>query len=361
MTDTTLTVDLDALAYNYGVLKHFAGAAETGAAVKADAYGMGSEAVGLRLWKEGCRSFFVARLAEGQTLRRALGERDASIYVLDGMTGPADGPRLMASRLIPVLNSLAQVETWITYGDQRWLEAALHVDTGMNRLGLRLEDARALAKNRAKLSKMDVALVMSHLACADDPKNPMSAQQLERFRAVRGLFPAAQGSLANSAGTFLGVAYGFDLVRPGLSLYGAGANGKTDSRLKPVASLHAPILQVRDVPAGETVGYGATFTAVRPVKIAVLAAGYADGLPRTPASSGNAWFANGKRRILGRISMDLLAIDVTGCDEAEPGAMVELVGPNITVDDAAHAGGISAYELLTRLSLRATRRYIGEA
>jgi alanine racemase len=200
---------------------------------------------------------------------------------------------------------------------------------------------------------------MSHLACAAQPDHPMNGRQLDRFREARALFPAARASLASSGGIFLGRDYAFDQVRPGISLFGGGPHDRPDPRIAAVATLEAPILQVRSVPAGETIGYGAAFTAETDLRVAVIAAGYADGIPRASHPGGEVWFAGARRRMVGRISMDMTAIDVTGCAEARPGAMVEILGNNLPVDDAAKAADATTYELLTRLSTRAERRWLG--
>jgi len=344
MTAALLTLDLNALARNYATLRDIAGV-EAAPAIKADGYGIGAIEAGLRLWREGARSFHVARLTEGEALRVALGDRPATIYVLDGPTLES-GRRLIDADLTPVINSLDQAAVWDG-------PAAIHVDTGMNRLGLSLAEARTLAGRR------DVVLVMSHLACAGQPDHPMNRLQLTRFREARALFPAAPASLASSGGIFLGPDYGFDQVRPGISLFGGGPQGRTDGRIRAVATLEAEILQVRHVPVGETIGYGGTFTAERALTVAILAAGYADGVPWSACPNGQVWFEGARRRMVGRISMDMIAVDLTGCATATPGALVEILGPNLPVDDAAAAAGTNAYELLTRLSNRAERRYVG--
>jgi len=358
VTEARLTLDLDALAANHAALRKRAGDAELAPAVKADGYGLGAADVADRLWAEGARSFYVARLSEGVALRQALGDRDAIIYVLDGATS-GSGDTLEGAGLIPVLNSLPQIEAWNAQARSGRLKAALHVDTGMNRLGLRPEEVKVLVGATDRLKRLDLDLVISHLACADTPESPMSARQLERFEAVTALLPNARRSLANSAGLFLGEAYRFDQARPGISLYGGGPEGVPHAEIRAVATVEAPILQVRVVPRGESVGYGAGWTAPDTTRVAIVAAGYADGVPRASHPNGQAWFDGARRRLLGRVSMDLLAIDITDCDAARPGAMVELFGPNLPIDDAATAAGTSAYELLTRVAPRARRVVIG--
>jgi alanine racemase len=360
-----LTVDLDALAANHAALKSLAGAAEVAPVVKADGYGLGVGPIARRLWAEGARSFFVARLEEGEALRAELGEaRPARILVLDGATAGA-APRLAQANLIPVLNSPAQVEAFCAHAHAKMsdggpLPAALHLDTGMHRLGLTTDELEALTAAPDRLQGLTVALLMSHLACADQEEHRLNAQQAGRFKKALALMPGVPASLANTGGVFLGPAFHHQLVRPGIGLYGGGPFGKTHPRLQSVATLAAPILQVRAVAEGETIGYGATFAADRAYRVAVVAAGYADGVLRSSAGRGRAWFAGDFRKILGRISMDLMVLDVTGCEDARPGAMVELLGPHVTVDDAAEAAGTASYEVLTRLGHRAERVYVGE-
>jgi len=352
--DARLTLDLDALAANYATLKAAASGAEIAPAVKADGYGLGACLVADRLWAHGARSFYVARLSEGLALRASLGDRDAAIHVLDGVT-PGSAATLEAARLTPVLNSLPQIEAWNSHARGGRLTASLHVDTGMNRLGLRLEEIRVLLGAMDRLKHVEIVQVISHLACADTPDHPLNALQLERFTEATALFPNARRSLANSAGIFLGPAYGFDQARPGISLYGGGPKGLSDARIKAVATLEAPILQTRNVPRGESIGYGATYTATDNTRVAIVAAGYADGVSRAAHPRGAVWFDGKLRPMLGRVSMDLIAVDITDCDAARPGAMVEIIGPNRAVDDAAAAAGTTAYELLTRIAPRAQR------
>lgn len=355
-----LTVDLDALAANFARLKALSGPAEVAPVVKADAYGLGVEPVARRLWAEGARSFFVARVAEGEALRRLLdGGRAARIYVLDGCPAGAS-PRLEVADLTPVLNSLPQIEEWAAHarGRRRRLAAALHIDSGLNRLGLRLDEAQGLALAGDRLRDLELDLVMSHLACGEDASNPMNPRQAEVFARAAALFPGARLSLANSAGVLLGPDYLHGVVRPGIALYGGGPLGRPDPTFRPVATLEAPILQVRNVRPGETVGYGATHTARQPERVAVIAAGYADGVLRAGSPRGYGWLNGAACAFVGRISMDLIALDVTSC-EATPGDRVELFGAHRALDDAATAAGSIAYELLTRVGPRVARHYVG--
>ncbi len=346
VTSPRLTIDLDALAANYRTLSVQAQGAEVAPVVKADGYGLGAAEVARRLIADGARTFFVARPSEGVSLRSALGGEPV-IYVLDGCPEGA-AAALKASALTPVLNTMDQVADW---GED---DAALMIDTGLNRLGVTAGDAKALAERR-------FSIVMSHLACADDPAHPMNDRQRERFGALAALFPGARRSLAASDGLFLGSDFTFDMVRTGICLYGGGPHGRPDARIKPVVTFEAPILQIRDLAPGDTVGYGACFTATEPMRVAVVAAGYADGVLRS--ASGRAYGSLDGQRCagLGRISMDLTLYDVTHLPAARAGAMMQLVGPDVPVDDVARASGTIAYELLTRLGGRAERRYLGRA
>jgi alanine racemase len=341
-------VDLDALAANYAALVHQAAGAEAAPVVKADAYGLGAAPVARRLVREGARSFFVARLTEGVALRQTLGP-GPTLYVLDGCHVGA-GAILRDAGLTPVLNTKEQVAAWIEAGGD---EAALMLDTGLNRLGLDINDVGDLP------SDLKIGVVMSHLACADQPGHPMNARQLQRFRDGAALFPGARRSLAASDGLFLGPDFVFDMVRTGICLYGGGPEGRPDPRIKPVATFAAPILQIRTLQRGDAVGYGAVFTAERPMRIAVVGAGYADGVLRASARGAYGSLAGRPCPVLGRISMDLTVFDITDHPDAGPGGMMQIVGPDVPVDEAAAAAGTIAYELLTRLGARAERVYRG--
>ena len=357
--EARLTVDLDALAHNYAALRVAARGAEVAGVVKADGYGLGAAPVARRLRREGARSFFVARVGEGEALREALGG-EVDVYVLDGCP-PGCADRLARARLAPVLSSREQVAEFAAAARcaaEAW-PAAIHVDTGMSRLGLREEEAAALAGDPHALQHLKVELVMSHYACADEPDHPMNRGQADAFAAVRALFPGARASLENSGGVFGAYGAPDDLVRPGISMFGGGPFGTPDARLRPVAILEAPILQVRTVRAGETVGYSANFTAERELRVGVLALGYADGVLRASSPRGAVWFEGARRPILGRVSMDLTAVDLTGCAVGQAGDTAEVFGANLPLDEAAAAAGTIAYELLVRLSPRAERIYVG--
>ena len=331
--------------------------------VKADAYGLGMAEVAPALARAGCKTFFVATLGEAAELRALL--LDATIYVLGGLLKDT-GPVYRALGLRPVLNSAAEIEEWAAFCSavRAKLPAAIHIDSGMNRLGLSADEVASLARAKGLLGTLELTLLMSHLACADEPDHAKNETQRKTFDSLRAKLPKAPASLANSAGILLGRAYHYDLVRPGIALYGGKASRTGADRFAPVVELSGRILQVRDVPAGETVGYGATRVLKRPSRIATLAVGYADGFFRSLS------FADGKQGLqvylgphpaplLGRVSMDLITVDVTDVPEehARRGAFVELIGKQIPAHHlAAHAGTID-YEVLTNLGARAKRRY----
>lgn len=358
-----LTIDLNALMANWRLLAERAAPAECGAAVKGDAYGLGVAPVARGLWEAGCRSFFVARPKEGEELRTIL--RSATIYVLDGLfSGQAEFYARLDLR--PALISHDEAREWAAFGRVygRKLPCAVHVDTGINRLGFAPDELRALLDDTVTTRDLDITLIMSHLACADEPHHPLNRIQLARFRDARALLPGMPASLANSSGIFLGADYCGDLVRPGIALYGGNPVAPLANPMQPVVSLEATVMQIRDIAAGDSVGYGATWTAQRPSRIAVLGAGYKDGVPRAlgaPASGGPAQvYLAGKRcPVIGRISMDMTAIDVTDVDAERVmrGTRAEILGAHIAIDEVAAWAGTISYELLTRLGNRYARQY----
>lgn len=317
--------------------RYFSGlSSEAAAVVKADGYGLGAEALASALAAAGARTFFIATLGEGLQLRRVLGDAP-TIYVLNG-PAPEDVPTLRAARLTPVLNSPAQIASWSNAG-----ECALHVDTGMNRLGLKAGELSAAEGMRP-------SLVMSHLACASSPNDPLNAVQRARFVEITLRFPGARRSLAASAGALLGRDYAFDLSRPGIGLYGGGALDKDNPTLAVAAVLEAPILQVFDIEEGETVGYGATFAATRRIRAATCALGYADGWLRSLSGRGYGIVRGATCPLLGRVSMDLVTLDISAAPDAREGEMVQFLGPDAKLDDVAARAGTISYEVLTNLS-----------
>lgn len=357
-----LTVDLAAIAANWRTLAHRALPAECAAVVKADGYGCGIEQVAAVLSNAGCRTFFVADLAEAARLRSVT--PDAIIYVLNGLL-PGSGPAFADIHARPVIGSLLELAEWDAFIDtHQWQSgAALHVDTGMNRLGVSTAEAVALA-NRLRAENHGISLLMSHLACAQQAEHPLNERQRETFRQVRQLYRGITTSLANSSGILLGEGYHCDLVRPGAALYGVNPTPGKRNPMRPVVTLQARIAQLRHVPRGETVGYDATWTARRASRIAVLAVGYADGYPRAASSSDSTPGADviiaGRRcPVAGRISMDLMAVDVSALPEGtvKRGDLATLIGEEITVDEVAANSGTIGYEILTRLGHRYRRVY----
>ena len=357
-----LEIDLDAIKANWAFLaERLSHGARCAAVVKADAYGLGMAEVAPVLARAGCKTFFVASLDEGLQLRALLPR--AQIAVLDGlvMGAPAEFAK---ARLLPVLNDLGQVERWHDYARQRGgAPAMLHVDTGLSRLGLPAQEVEVLASEPALLKGFKLMLVMSHLACSSEPAHPMNLEQLNAFRAMLRRLPHLPASLAASSGIFLGGDFHFDMVRPGASLYGVNPLPGRPNAMKQVLHLKAKILQVRDVDRGESVGYGAAHRTDRPSRVATVAMGYADGWLRSSSDRGTARIAGHPAPVIGRISMDLLTLDVTGIDPraVQPGAYADLLDESYGVDDAAFAAQTIGYEILTALGPRCLRLYRGGA
>lgn len=354
-----LTIDVGALARNWQAANDASGAATASAVVKADGYGLGVVPVVKALHQAGCRTFFVALASEGLAVRKAL--PDVDIYILNGtMNGTC--PLMVEADLIPVLNDLTQVALWKEQGEAsgRTLPAALMLDTGMSRLGLDHDQVIAAESNPQVLANLDLKLVMSHLACADDASSQMNPRQRASFDTLRAKLPDAPASLANSAGIFLGSDYHYDLTRPGICLYGASPFVAAPAPFDPVVRTVAEIIQVRDVKAGDTIGYGAAYKASRAMRTATIAAGYADGIFRTAGNSAMAAINGTLVPYVGRVSMDLIALDISALDSAsvKAGDVVELLGSTVSVDDLAQATGTIGYEVLTSLGSRYERRYI---
>lgn len=358
-TGTRLTIDRDAIAANWRTLARRSGPAECAAVVKADAYGLGLRPVAEALAAAGARTFFVAHLAEARTLRTAL--PDAVVYVLNGVP-PGTASAFAALGVRPVLGTAAEIAEWGAVGGGA---AAIHVDTGMNRLGLSLDDARASAA-AYESGRLGFApsLVMSHLACADTPGHPLNARQRSAFAAIRGLFPTVPASLANSAATLTGIDL-YDLCRPGIALYGGNPFTGGTNPMRAAVRFEARIVQVRTAPAGTTIGYGAAETARRPLRLAILSLGYADGLMRAAGSrdgrpGGAVAIAGCRCPLVGRISMDLAAADISAVPEAavRHGDWATVIGEGISLDEVAETAGTVSYEVLTGLGRRAHRVYV---
>jgi alanine racemase len=359
-----LTIDLAAIEANWRMLASTTVPVECAAVVKGDGYGCGLEPVTQTLSRAGCRTFFVADVAEGRRVRALAPE--ATIYVLSGIM-PGSAQAFANDYLQPVINSTTELAEWdafVTINNWRG-GAALHVDTGMNRLGLTMDEAVAIAP-RLQSESHGFTLLMSHLACADVPDHPMNDQQIRQFREIRILYRGLASSLANSSGIFLGGTVYCDLVRPGVALYGVNPTPGRKNPMRPVVDLKGRIIQVRTIGKGETVGYGATFTAGRQSRIAVVAVGYADGFLRSASASKGKSAAEvvvaGRRcPVAGRVSMDLFAVDVTSLPEGivRRGDLATLIGDGMSIDDLAAAMGTIGYELLTNLGRRYHRVYKG--
>jgi alanine racemase len=354
-TRATLRVDLDALARNFRLLRASAAPAECAAVVKADAYGLGVDRVARRLLREGCRRLFVATLGEARELRAVAPE--ALIYVLEGAVEGAV-TELAGLEARPVLNTLDQIERWRGRGP-----AALHLDTGMNRLGLGADDVDALVTRREVLAELELDFLMTHLACADEPEHSLNREQLERFARWRARLPAVPTSIGNSAGALIDAAHRGDIVRPGIGLYGGNPFASRPNPMAPVVTLTAPILQLREIGEPQTVGYGATYVASPPARLAIVGVGYADGYPRSLGNRGVAAVGGARVPVVGRVSMDLIAVDVGSLprDRVRVGDPVELIGPTIGVDEVAAAAGTISYEILTGLGRRLKRDYVESA
>ncbi|OCW57742.1 alanine racemase [Hoeflea olei] len=357
-----MTVDLDALAANWRQMRDLSGAARCGAAVKADAYGTGADRAAPRLAREGCRDFFVADAGEGMRLRPLL--PDARIHVLNGVFEGAFAD-IIAHDLIPVINSPQQASFWRDNASGR--PYALHVDTGMNRLGLSPAEAVAHAEGSGPAP----CLVMSHFACADEPGHPLNDAQIRTFAGVAACFPDVEASLANSAGIHIGARAHFQLTRPGIALYGGEAVAGVSNRMRPVVTAEARVLLVRRARAGQSVSYGAAHVLSRDSRIAVCGVGYADGYLRNGSGAGvpirkavpqgaSAAVAGTRCPVLGKVTMDLTMVDVTDLpeDAVGPGDWIELIGPSVDVEDTATAAGTISYEILTSLGHRYERHYV---
>jgi alanine racemase len=364
-TGGLLTIDLAAIAANWQTLARQLIPVECAAVVKANGYGLGLIPVVTALAKAGCKTFFVADLAEARTVRGRA--RDATIYVLHGFTLEA-ADSFIELGVKPVINSMTELAEWDTFvAGRNWQGgAALHVDTGMNRLGVSLEEAVALAP-RVHTPNHGISLLLSHLATAEIPDHPLTVNQLKTFRELRPLYNGVPASLANSSGIFLGDVAHFDLARPGAALYGVNPTPGRPNPMRSVVGLTGRILQIRTVAREQTIGYGATWTARRNSRIAVVALGYADGLLRAGGASderagGAAIIAGKKCPIVGRISMDLLAVDITDLADGavRRGDFATLIGDELSIDDVAAAAGTIGYEILTRLGPRCHVTYRGQ-
>lgn len=359
-----VTIDLSQIRDNWRALAKRVAPAGCAAVVKADAYGLGAARVIPALYQAGCRNFFVATANEAKTaLSLAPG---ATVYVLDGAL-PGSEAELAALGARPVMTSIGEARAWaeLATGEAPAPAAALHVDTGLNRLGMNEAQLDTLIGDEALLSRLDIALIMSHLACADDAQHPMNREQLDTFKRLRAKLPKARASLAASDGLMLGKPYHFDLVRPGYAIYGGQATAQRVCPVQPVVRVSARILQVQDIPAGARIGYSATYKASSARRIATIAAGYADGVFRhASAPNGEVGGAVSIRGalapIVGRVSMDLITVDITDIGDPAPerGEFVDLIGPDLPLEAVGLGARTIGYEVLTRLGTRFYRHYV---
>ncbi len=360
-----LTIDLDAIVQNWRDMQSRAPGAEASAVVKADAYGLGAIPVSQALHRAGCKTFCVAHIEEGITLRAAL--PDVRIFVLNG-TFPGTEADLAAHALIPSLSSWPQVEGWVAFNRTSGAQApcALQVDTGMTRLGLNQHQAETIANDAELMQALNPCLIMSHFACADEPSHPLNQLQISSFAKFRQLFPTLPGSLAQSAGTFLGGEALNDMTRPGIALYGGNPLPPATNPMRQVAKLSARIVQIQSVDTPQTVGYGASYAVPKPGRLATVSLGYADGFLRAignclPEHRICATVADRYRApLVGRISMDLSTFDISDVpeDTLQVGDTLDVIGKFATIDDLATAGQTIPYEVLTALGPRFHRIYL---
>ncbi|MBY0462138.1 MAG: alanine racemase [Alphaproteobacteria bacterium] len=359
-TYSLLTVHLDAIASNYRYLRGLVSPSICASVLKADSYGLGIEAIAPLLYNEGCRHFFVAYTNEAVALKSALSsvERNSHIYVLNGPYLKGWQSYYHHNQFIPVLNDLEAVQEWQSYGKEivEKMATVLHFDTGMKRLAIQFEDFSKLLQS--KPDHLDIRLIMSHLSCADEKTNPANLEQLSEVNSIKKQHPNLPISLASSGGIFLNPDYYFDMVRPGMALYGYNSVPEDANKLMPCVELEAMILQIQDVKTNEYVGYNRTFQTKSPSKLATLAIGYADGVPWAICNQGGYVLIKDKKApIVGRGSMDLISVDITDIPNVSVGDWANLLGNEITLDHWAKAAKSSNYELLLKLGKRLRKIY----
>lgn len=349
-----LTISLDAIQKNYSLLNDKTVNAICAAVVKANAYGLGIKPIATALSESGATHFFVALLEEAIELRQILSS--AQIFVLNGLLNGEENI-FVEHQLTPVLNDKAQFDLWqkTAANTGKTLPAVIHVDTGLNRLGFNASDFESLSN----FSNLDIQFVMSHLACADAPQNPINQLQLERFNHARKHIPNAKGSLAASDGIFCGANFHQDLVRPGAALYGLNPTPSEKNPMHPVVQLSVPILQIRTVAQDGFVGYGASFAVKAGQRLATVSLGYADGFSRQLGNKGKLFYQGTDLPVVGRVSMDVIVVDISALPEntVRAGDWLEVFGPDQSPDDLAKAAGTIGYEIITALGQRFERVY----
>ncbi|WP_336279616.1 alanine racemase [Bartonella sp. CB175] len=354
------TIDVGALVANYKFLAQRVGSTECSAVLKANAYEMGADKIAPALYQAGCRTFFVAQLTEALQLKAVL-PSDVTLALLNGL--PYDAEEFVAqSNIIPVLNSWNAIESWqnICQKKSKKFPAIIQIDTGMNRLGLNQEELQKLIKQPTIFEQADIKYMISHLSNANNETHPSNYTQLAVFKTALAQLPSCKASLANSGGMFLGSDFHFDLVRPGIALYGIDPFGKSPTPLKPVLKLKAQVIQSRDINAEEPIGYGGSFVTRRPSTLVTLSIGYADGLLRALSNKGSIYFNGYKLPIVGRISMDSTVVDATDlrCKKPQRGDWVEIIGTHQTIEQLSKDANTIPHEILTSLSPRCKRIYI---
>jgi alanine racemase len=351
-----LTIDLGALKANFRLLSQRAGKAACASVVKADGYGLGAIQVARALQEAGCDTFFVATLDEAIELRASLPA--PVIYYLNGLL-QGEAAYCLEHGIRPVLNDPGQISRWAEFDHENApLPAALQIDTGMSRLGLTPLETAQLSSNPSLLDGRPLRLVISHLACADTPNHPLNTQQRDQFKDATDFLTGTDRSLAASGGIFLGPAWHFELVRAGVALYGVAPAPSEPNQMTQVVKLQGKIAQVRDIDTPQSVGYGAAHRVTGPTRVATVAAGYADGLPRSLSGQGTAYIGEISAPMIGRVSMDLVTLDISEAADVKPGDMVDFIGPYNDLDAVAAAAGTIGYEILTGIGRRSRRRYI---
>jgi len=357
---TVITIDLDALTANYRYCRDQLKPASCAAVVKADGYGLGIRHVARALHHAGCRQFFTATHREGIILRSLLPKVD--IHVLEGVRSDCV-EAFCDHQLIPVLITLQQVKNWASQGRalNRRLPAIIHIDSGMTRLGFGKPELQRLLENSDDLECIDLRYVMTHFASADEPGAALARRQLERFNELRQSLPPAPTSIGNSAGALLGPEFAGDMARVGIALFGGNPYQEASIPVRPVLRVQSRILQLREIREETTVGYGATYSAQAGTRIATVGIGYADGYPWSLGNRGIAAINGHRVPVVGRISMDLITLDVSGVPDkfVQPGDMVDLIGPDISLEEVAELAGTISYEILTGLGQRASRTFLG--
>ena len=360
ISNSFLEINIDSIIHNYQLINNKVGNTECAAVLKADAYGMGASVVAKALDKVGCSTFFVATIDEGIELRACFSKNENQIAVLSGLLEGSEDI-FYSNKLTPVLNDTEQIKKWAIYNKQKKISAPsiIHIDTGMNRLGLTINELYDIIKNPTELKELHVEWIMSHLACGDQPRDIMNEKQLSVFLNAKKEFPNVKASLANSAGVFLGQSYHLDMVRPGIALYGSGSGSIPSKPLKQVIKLYSRILQIRTLSTGASVGYGASYRVSEATRVATVGLGYADGYLRSLSNCSWVFFNGLRLPVIGRISMDYITIDITqiASEKIKTGDFIEIIGDKFTLDDLATVANTVPHELLTRLGTRHHRIY----